>query len=89
MQQYRIATLTYSNFPFLIGTVIHIFQVNMVKLLFTMLLSGVICTVKYLTDEQGCNPSCLDDLKYTPFYCAAMMGHTDIVKFLTLEKDNV
>ena len=29
---------------------------------------GYINIVKYLTDEQGCNPSCLDDLKYTPLH---------------------
>ena len=60
----------------------------MIVLLSAMLLNVGICinTVKYLTDKQGCNPSCLDELKYTPFHCAAMKGHIDIVKFLTMEK---
>ena len=41
---------------------------------------------KYLIDEQGCNPSCLDEYKYTPLHHAAMSEHIDIVKFLTVEK---
>ena len=49
--------------------------------------SGHFHIVKYLIDEQGCNPSCLDEYKYTPLHCAAMSGHIDIVKFLTVEKD--
>ena len=42
--------------------------------------------VKYLTDEQSCNPSCLDDLKFTPLHCATLIGHIDTVRFLALEK---
>ena len=48
--------------------------------------SGHFHIVKYLTDEQGCNPSCLDEYKYAPLHHAAMSGHIDIVKFLTVEK---
>ena len=48
---------------------------------------GHLHIVKYLTDEQGCNPSCLDEhMQYTPLHWAAMKGHLDIVKFLTVEK---
>ena len=46
---------------------------------------GHLHIVKYLIDEQGCNPSCLDDLGYIPLHCSAMLGHMDIVKFLTVE----
>ena len=47
----------------------------------------VICTiVKYLVGEQGCNPSSLDDLGWTPLHFAATSGHIDIVKFFALEK---
>ena len=42
--------------------------------------------VKYLIDEQGCDPSCLKEDKGTPLHCAARNGHLDIVKFLILEK---
>ena len=42
--------------------------------------------VKYLTDEQHCNPSCLDLNKCTPLYFATIKGHIYIVKFLTVEK---
>ena len=48
--------------------------------------SGHFHIVKYLIDEQGCNPSCLDENKYTPLHHAAMTGHIDIVKFFTVEK---
>ena len=37
-------------------------------------------------DEQGCNPSCLDEYKYTPLHCAAMSRSMNVVKFLTVEK---
>ena len=47
---------------------------------------GRLHTVKYLTSEQGCNPSCLDEKKYTPLHHAAMKAHMNIVKFLTVEK---
>ena len=36
---------------------------------------GHLHIAKYLTDEQGCNPSCLDEHKYTPLHCAALKGH--------------
>ena len=36
---------------------------------------GHLHIVKYLTDEQGCNPSCLNDLKHTPLHFAAWNGH--------------
>ena len=39
-----------------------------------------------MIDEQGCNPSCLDDLKSTPLHHAVARGHIDTVKFLTVEK---
>ena len=47
---------------------------------------GHLHIVKYLIDEQGCNPSCLDEDKYTPLHCAAIKGHINVVKFLTMEK---
>ena len=47
---------------------------------------GHLHIVKYLIDELGCNPSCLDEDKDTPLHYAAKEGHMDIVKFLTLEK---
>ena len=47
---------------------------------------GNLHIVKYLTDEQHCNPSCLDLNKCTPLYFATIKGHIDIVKFLTVEK---
>ena len=37
-------------------------------------------------DEQGCNPSCLNEYKYTPLHCAAMSRSMNVVKFLTVEK---
>ena len=48
--------------------------------------SGHFHIVRYLINEQGCNPSCLDEHKYTPLHHAAISGHIDIVKFLTVEK---
>ena len=50
---------------------------------------GHLHIVKYLTDKKGCNPSCLDDLKYTPLHCAAMKGHMDIVKFLSMHGEKL
>ena len=47
---------------------------------------GHLNIVRYLVDEQGCNPSCLDENKYTPLHFAAMNGYIYIVKFLTVEK---
>ena len=47
---------------------------------------GYLHIVKYLIDEQGCNPSCLDDLKCTPLHYAAMNGQIEIMKFITIEK---
>ena len=47
---------------------------------------GHIHIMKYLIEEQGCDPSYLTTDKYTPLHYAASMGHLDIVKFLTLEK---
>ena len=47
---------------------------------------GHLDIVKYLTDEQSCNPPCLDNLKFTPLHCATLMGHIDTVRFLALEK---
>ena len=47
---------------------------------------GHLSIVKYLIDEQGFNPSCLDENKLTPLHCAAMRGHVEIVKFLIVEK---
>ena len=41
--------------------------------------------VKYLTDEQDCEPSCLDENNNTPLHRASIKGHVDIVKFFTLE----
>ena len=35
---------------------------------------------------DSCNPPCLDDLRYTSLHRAAMKGHMNIVKFLTMEK---
>ena len=40
-----------------------------------------------MIDEQGCNPSCLDVLKYTPLHLAAAVGDVDIIRFLTVEKN--
>ena len=48
--------------------------------------TGQLHIVKYLIDEQGCDPSCLDRNKEIPLHRAASNGHLDIVKFLTLEK---
>ena len=39
-----------------------------------------------MIDKQGCNPSCLDDLKSTPLHHAAAKGHVDIVEFLIVHK---
>ena len=39
-----------------------------------------------MINEQGCIPSCLDELKYSPLHLAAENGHLDIVKLLTVEK---
>ena len=59
----------------------------MVEPLSTMLLNLVhLHIVKYLIDQQGCNPSCLDDYGYTPLHCATVKEHIDIVKFFTVEK---
>ena len=33
-----------------------------------------------------CIPSCLHDLRFTPLHRAAMEGHMNIVKFLTVER---
>ena len=51
-------------------------------------MGGHLHIVKYLIDEQGCDPlsQCLDRDKSTPLHCAARNGHLDIVRFLTLEK---
>ena len=46
---------------------------------------GHLHIVKYLINQQDCNPSCLDENKFTPLHCAAMMGQIDVVKFLTAE----
>ena len=46
-------------------------------------LGGHLCIMKYLIDEQGCDPSCLDQ---SPLHCAAHNGQLDIVKFFTLKK---
>ena len=42
--------------------------------------------MKYLIDEQRCNPSSLDRDERTPLHYAAHNGHLDVVKFLTFEK---
>ena len=47
---------------------------------------GHIHIMKYLIEEQGCDPSCLKTDKGTPLHRAAYKGHLDIVKFLTLGK---
>ena len=36
---------------------------------------GHLHIVKYLTEEHDCNPSCLDEHKYTPLTCTAVKGH--------------
>ena len=47
---------------------------------------GHLHIMKYLIDEQQCDPSCVDRNNQTPLHQAAGCGHLDIVKFLTLEK---
>ena len=47
---------------------------------------GHLHIVKYLTDKQGCNPSCLDENKCIQLHYAAINGHMDIVKFFTVRK---
>ena len=42
--------------------------------------------MKYLIDEQGRDPSCLDEDKETPLHYAARKGHVQILNFLTLVK---
>ena len=50
-------------------------------------LGGHLCIMKYLIDEQGCDPSCLDRNQQSPLHCAGHNGQLDIVKFLnTLKK---
>ena len=51
----------------------------------TFLLSCYLLLRKVI-DEQGCNPSCLNEYKYTPLHCAAMSGSMNVVKFLTVKK---
>ena len=74
----------------LIRTVTQTFQeVSMVELLFICAAEfGHLHIVKYLTDEQGCNPSCFDDTSSTlHFIVLPVRGHFDVVKFLTVEKE--
>ena len=42
--------------------------------------------MKFLVEEQNCNPSHLDKNKVTPLHLAAVTGHLDVVKYLTLEQ---
>ena len=51
----------------------------------TFLLSCYLLLRKVI-DEQGYNPSCLDEYKYTPLHCASMSGSMNVLKFLTVEK---
>ena len=49
-------------------------------------LGGHLRVVKYLIDEQSCNPSHLDNQIKTPLHWAAVKRHMDTVKFLTVDK---
>ena len=38
--------------------------------------------LKYLVDEQGCNPCCLDKLSRSPLHYAAQSGDIPTIKYL-------
>ena len=45
--------------------------------------------VKYLIEERGCDPMCLqedDQFQWVPLHFASSNGHLDIAKFLIEEK---
>lgn len=42
--------------------------------------------MKYLIDEQGCDPSCLDTDQETPLHHAACEGHLHVIKYLIDEQ---
>ena len=47
---------------------------------------GHLHIVKYLTNEQGCNPSHLSKDMLTSLHCATWKRYMDIAKFFTVEK---
>ena len=47
---------------------------------------GHLGIVKFLVEEEKCNPSHLDKNAMTPLHMAAMCGHMNIVTYLTLEQ---
>ena len=42
--------------------------------------------MKYLIDDQNCDPSQPNENKITPLHSAALKGHLNVVKFLTVDK---
>ena len=44
--------------------------------------SGNMNIIKYLIEEQNCNPSCLDESNRIPLHYASIHGKLDAVRYL-------
>ena len=57
-------------------------------LLYVAAENGHLDTVKYLIEEQPCDPGCLDESNATPLHLAAVDGHLNVIKYLTKQEES-